>query len=432
MSPSLWIRLSFCDFRALHDALEAKTSFPLIFNAVRCADVLYLYSATSFFYSVVPYLKPEEEGGTVSGAIFPGDDGLFAAGMEPEKEEDISWYVDGSLFFSPEKDREEPETIFPEERLLQRLVSSSLVSCRLKGASQLFSGRDGAGYGSLRISVAAPDSYLSSSWMGEGEAERAMEKRTLLLFGRGGMKKIRSLPIGCIGAGGLANHFITAAMHLGINSFILLDDDRLEESNLNRFLGAVKKDAGSFKTDLLKREILGLHPGGKVEVAHELFPRKESLSLLQGADVLVSAVDDDAARRLIQVYALATHRPLVDMGAGIFQNQEGRIDEWGGQWRLSVPGGPCLACMGLSPAEADTCLPRQKGYLAGTGITPASIVTLNMTVASQALSLMARYVVGDAPPVRHVKYDEQRMQILRISEKRSPFCPLCGSYDDAL
>ncbi len=47
-----------------------------------------------------------------------------------------------------------------------------------------------------------------------------------------------------VGCGGLGSLFVIEAAHLGFRDFILVDADKLETSNLNRFIIATREDVG--------------------------------------------------------------------------------------------------------------------------------------------------------------------------------------------
>jgi len=425
---NICIRLSPKNFENLIESLsqDRKFSFPLQGTLNR--DKVYLYSASSYFDSVADYLPEEVVIKPFELHVFVDDGNTLTAGSFKIKDYECKWIIDRNIWASCfKKVKDTASGYICNEMLIKGLTAASTISFFQEKKYYIFRGREGSGNSTLEITVPLAEGYCSSGLINQNShVTDAMGKRTSLLLGPEGMNKVDRICIGCIGVGGLGNHFVTAAMHLGIKGFILVDEDRLEESNLNRFYGAVREDTGKFKTSLLRREITGLHREGNVIEVREFFPSRESILELEAADILVAGLDDDRTRLLLQVYALATQRPLLDMGCGIYSDASGKPDEWGGQWRLALPGGPCLACMGLSPEGEDSCVTGGKGYLAGTGITPASIVTLSATVAAQGLSMLLRYIIGNPFPCRHVKYDELSMILFRINELKHNDCYLCG------
>ena len=67
-----------------------------------------------------------------------------------------------------------------------------------------------------------------------------------------------------IGLGGGGSHIVQQLAHLGVQNFVLYDDDRVdaEGTNLNRLVGATLKDseAETLKVDVAERLIRGLNP----------------------------------------------------------------------------------------------------------------------------------------------------------------------------
>src|SRR5450759_2841247 len=67
--------------------------------------------------------------------------------------------------------------------------------------------------------------------------------RQILVFGSEGQAKIAKMRVGIVGLGGIGSHVLQALAYLGTQNFTLIDDDLVEESNLNRLVGATNDDA---------------------------------------------------------------------------------------------------------------------------------------------------------------------------------------------
>ncbi len=260
------------------------------------------------------------------------------------------------------------------------------------------------------------------------------QARTLLWLGSNNSAKIHSTRIGCVGAGGLMNPFVIEAMHHGFKDFILIDPDKLEEHNLNRFYGGNREDKGKFKTEILKRILTEFNPSIAVETSNSFFPEENTEKLLSTCDIIVSGVDNDYTRVNVQLLATTLNKPLLDMGSAIFLKNNTylcpEVDERGGQIRLSIPEKGCLACMGLQlNAVRDFKreeMDRIRGYIVGTDLTPPSIITLNSTIASIALKLLVDYIADTGISTRHIKYNEKDFKLFKVLTNRKNDCPLCG------
>ena len=259
-------------------------------------------------------------------------------------------------------------------------------------------------------------------------------RRTLLWLGAGNMERIRKTSLCCIGAGGLMNPFVISAMHHGFRHFVLIDDDRLDDGNLNRFIGGTRGEIGTHKVRLLARMLRRFDPLISVECIAERFPSKRSVRALAACDVAVCGVDNDFTRLNAQLTSLALSRTLYDMGSGIYLRDDAslspEVDECGGQIRIALPGGPCLACMGMDPAAAVDFTRREmdlrRGYIIGTDITPPSVITVNQTVASICLKLLVDHITGTGPVTHHLRYDHKGLALHRVRSVKNPDCPVCG------
>src|SRR5438874_6398853 len=66
--------------------------------------------------------------------------------------------------------------------------------------------------------------------------------RQILMFGEAGQEQIEKQIVGVAGAGGLGSPICQALAYLGVRNFGVIDDDRLDETNMNREAGAFPSD----------------------------------------------------------------------------------------------------------------------------------------------------------------------------------------------
>jgi len=348
-------------------------------------------------------------------SVPPGDYEL--AGFESPSDQTLRWIIPEScagLFKAPD----------PETDLIQQMINALSADSKiiLNGVIHESPGII-CEFNGMRFTSPVPGTEISGN-----------DSRTLLWLGKGNFEKINSASICCIGAGGVMNPFVVQAVHHGFRKFTIIDSDRLEPHNLNRFIGASLSDEGRYKTDILKEYILKLRPDAEVVTVNSMFPEGESVNAIAERDLIVSGVDNNYTRILVQLYALALNRAFFDMGSGIFLEDNDAevpvVDERGGQVRFLSPGGPCLACMGVDPAvvknRARMELEARRGYIAGTDLTPPSVVTLNFAVSSICLNMAVEYVTTGRLEDNHIHYEEVGRRILKIREERREGCPVCG------
>lgn len=241
MIKHLVIRLSVDDFLRIKDFLKGEENPELFFNGILRENILYLYSRNSYFDALKEYVLKDKLIENLSCSLLRGT-GIDHEISLLENNDKMNWVIDDRKFTTDEIFLIHNHSgIAGEENILERLVDSTSIFVPVENNHFTASCR-GDAEKSLEITVPLPGGFLKA---GRSASESvtgtsSQNHRTALLLGEEGMGKIQEISLGCVGAGGLMNHFITGAMHLGIKHYFLSDGDRLEESNLNRFLGEKK------------------------------------------------------------------------------------------------------------------------------------------------------------------------------------------------
>ena len=79
--------------------------------------------------------------------------------------------------------------------------------------------------------------------------------RTEMLIGNDGMDKLGDAKVAVFGLGGVGSFVCEGLARSGVGNFILVDFDKIDESNINRQLIATQKTVGRYKVDLMKERI---------------------------------------------------------------------------------------------------------------------------------------------------------------------------------
>ena len=95
--------------------------------------------------------------------------------------------------------------------------------------------------------------------------------RTEMLIGNEGMDKLKNAKVAVFGIGGVGSFVCEGLARSGLGNFILVDFDKIDESNINRQLIATVKTVGKYKVDLMKERILQINPDANVEVHKEFY-----------------------------------------------------------------------------------------------------------------------------------------------------------------
>jgi molybdopterin/thiamine biosynthesis adenylyltransferase len=158
-----------------------------------------------------------------------------------------------------------------------------------------------------------------------------------------------------IGAGGLGGPAALALAAGGVGRLVLLDEDEVELSNLNRQPLFGDADLGKRKAPAAAARVSLLHPAVKVEGRDLRFGPDVAEDLVRGCDVVVDASDNFATRFLANDVALAARRPLV----------HGAVLRYTAQLLTVMPGKTgCLRCLfEAPPAEGTVPTCAQAGVL---------------------------------------------------------------------
>jgi adenylyltransferase/sulfurtransferase len=213
-----------------------------------------------------------------------------------------------------------------------------------------------------------------------------------------------------IGAGGLGCPAAFAVAAAGVTRIGVVDDDRVDASNLHRQFLHGAGDVGELKVVSLARALARRFPALRVETHAQRFDSASAGELCAGYDVVVDGTDNFAAKFLANDAAVLAGKPLVHGAAVALHGQ-----------LLTVPAGgrPCYRCLfeelpppGVGPSCAEA------GVL---GPVPGVIGALQGSEA-------ARLALGKTPAFtgRLFQYDSAGMTVRVVPFKPNPLCGVCG------
>jgi molybdopterin-synthase adenylyltransferase len=198
---------------------------------------------------------------------------------------------------------------------------------------------------------------------------------------------IAACRIGVVGLGGGGSHIVQQLAHIGFQRFMLFDGDVVEESNLNRLIGARSLDvaAETPKLHIAKTTIFGLQPA--VVVKSFAGRWQERPELLRECDIVFGCVDGYQGRQELEVACRRYLMHYIDIGMDVHGEKPPVI---GGQVILSSPGNPCMRCMGFLTDEK---LTKEAERYGNAGARP-QVVWPNGVLASTAVGLAVNLVTG--------------------------------------
>ena len=142
--------------------------------------------------------------------------------------------------------------------------------------------------------------------------------RSALLLGEENIDRLQGAKVALFGVGGVGGFTAEALARAGVGSFLLVDNDKVSVSNINRQIIALWDTVGMSKVEVMRQRILSINPGAQVECRECFFLPENADSFDFGAyDYVVDAVDTVTAKLEIIQRARAAGVPVIScMGAG--------------------------------------------------------------------------------------------------------------------
>ena len=148
-------------------------------------------------------------------------------------------------------------------------------------------------------------------------------------------KKLQSARVLVIGAGALGNEILKNLVLLGFERIVIVDLDKIEESNLSRTILYRNSDVGSYKAETAARSVKALAPNVKAKPLVANVVQDCGLGILAWSDVIIAGLDNREARLWINRCAWKMNRPWID----------GAIEGINGVAKVFVAGtAPCYEC----------------------------------------------------------------------------------------
>jgi adenylyltransferase/sulfurtransferase len=244
----------------------------------------------------------------------------------------------------------------------------------------------------------------------EDQIQRYSRHIILPEVGGPGQKRLLGAKVALVGAGGLgspAGYYLAAA---GVGTIGVIDDDRVELSNLQRQIAHTTARVGAPKAESARLAWEALNPDVTV-VAHAVRLRAANVrELLGGYDVVVDGSDNFGTRYLVNDACVLAGTPLVS--AAVFRFE--------GQLTTIRPGvGPCYRCLFEAPpppGAVPSC--QEAGVL---GVVPGIVGAL---AAAEALKVILG--IGEALVGRLLIFNALEMSFLTVEVPRNRRCPVCG------
>jgi len=240
------------------------------------------------------------------------------------------------------------------------------------------------------------------------EKERYQRQLSIEGIGEGGQSKIKHATVAIVGVGGLGSPVCMYLAAAGIGQLIIVDDQTVEASNLNRQILHWQEDARTsrLKVDSAADKLMAMNPDLKVRKHLERIASDNIQLLLDDADILVDCTDNFETRMIMNDYAIRANKPFVH---GAVESLHGQITT------VLADRTPCLKCIFHHTPGRKTSIP-VLGSAAGV------IGAMQATEVIKLITGLGEPLLG-----KLLVLDMQNNCFETICIEKDPNCSACGS-----
>ena len=145
--------------------------------------------------------------------------------------------------------------------------------------------------------------------------------RLKLLIGEEKLKSLNQKTVAIFGLGGVGSYVVEGLARSGIENFVIIDNDKIDVTNINRQIIATTKTIGRFKVDVAEERIKEINPNVKV-IKYAEFVGKENENIelfdsIKNVNYIVDAIDTVSSKIRIIEFAKAHNIPVISaLGTG--------------------------------------------------------------------------------------------------------------------
>ena len=240
------------------------------------------------------------------------------------------------------------------------------------------------------------------------QIERYSRHLRLPEVGLAGQRRLLAARVLCIGAGGLGSPACLYLAAAGVGTIGIVDDDRVELSNLQRQILHDHARVGRPKVHSAAQSLGALNPDVVIHPIEVRLDRDNAAALLADYDLVIDGSDNLATRYVVNDIAMPLRKPVV---FGAVLRFEGQVSLFEGR--------PCYRCLFPEPPPrelAPSCA--EAGVL---GVLPGIIGSLQAAEAIKWLLGVGRSLAG-----RLLVFDALSMQFNELQLAPDPACPICA------
>lgn len=247
--------------------------------------------------------------------------------------------------------------------------------------------------------------------LSDAQLDRYARHLILKEIGGAGQARLLAAHVVLVGAGGIGSPAIQYLAAAGVGRLTVIDDDRVDLSNLQRQTLFGTADVGRPKAEAAAAAVAALNPDVLVEPVTERLTQTNAAALIGKADVVLDGCDNFATRLAVADAAHRLRIPLVSAAVGQFEGQLGVYRGWDADK-------PCYRCfVGAAPD-------REAGSCAEDGVLGAMTGVLGSLAALEAMRAIVPFGADSAGRLLIVDALDFRFRTLVLP--KDPGCPGCA------
>jgi len=226
-----------------------------------------------------------------------------------------------------------------------------------------------------------------------------------------GQQKILDSHVLIIGLGGLGSPVTMYLAAAGVGYLVLVDDDRVEISNLQRQIIHTESDIDRHKVESAAASVKAINSDCQVETITTRLDKQALIVAVEQADVVVDCSDNFATRFLLNEVTQASKTPLVS-GAAI--RMEGQVTVYDSR----QSGSACYRCVYQDEGELQqTC--------SESGVLSPLLGIIGSMQAVETIKLITG--IGETLAGRLMIFDALSMSWQEMKLRQDPSCPVCDN-----
>lgn len=247
--------------------------------------------------------------------------------------------------------------------------------------------------------------------LSDAQLDRYARHLILKEIGGAGQARLLGAHVAVIGAGGIGSPAIQYLAAAGVGRLTVIDDDRVDLSNLQRQTLFGTADVGQLKAEAAVSAVAALNPDVTVSVVIERLTPANAAALIGTAEVVLDGCDNFATRLGVADAAFAARIPLVSAAVGQFEGQLGVFRGW-------EADKPCYRCfVGAAPD-------RDAGSCAEDGVIGAMTGVVGSLAALEVLRTLVPFGADSAGKLLIVDALDFRFRMIGLP--KDPGCAGCS------